>query len=125
MLAIASMASSLPIFVIGSSFIFGREWIPFFGVTAATYAVISCATLIVAWKNPVQSLLRAEQVIIAVLVCLALWVFLGTDIFENGLMFAFGALTVFAVKFIAVTYVSRAKQLSNFQFDADASRRSM
>jgi hypothetical protein len=122
--AIAGMASSLPIFVIGSSFIFGHEWIPFFGVAAATYAVISFATLAVAWKNPVQALLRAEQVVIAVLACLALWVFLGRNIFEHGFLFASGALAVFAIKFIAVTYISRANQLSNSQLDTDATRRS-
>jgi hypothetical protein len=103
--AIANVLMSWPIFMLGAAFLWGYSGAQIYGVFVIFYSVLSCITLVVAWKRPNRVLFVGEQLAIGILLLLALWFFLWVRVADFPWVFGSAFLAIFAIKAASLRYV--------------------
>jgi hypothetical protein len=104
-----SVLVSIPLFIIGGSFIWGGGTVQAYGILVVTYSIISCISLLRVWTNPNRTLVRIETALIVFLLLLAWVFFLGLEVFEDKWVFAGGATIAFSLKWLAIDQIYRMK----------------
>jgi hypothetical protein len=104
-----SVLVSASLFIIGGSFIWGGGAVQAYGILLMIYSIASCISLLRIWTKPNRTLVLFETAFIALLLILAWYFFLGLEVFESKWVFASGATIAFAVKWLAITQVSKMK----------------
>lgn len=105
LILLANVTVSIPIFIVGGSFIFaGNDW-SYFGIGSMFYAVLSCILLFFTLATPTREVLTVDRVAICCMAVSSFFAFVVFRILAYSLFLALGAALVCGIKWITHTYV--------------------